>query len=912
MKNYKILLTITFFLIISALYAQKSNKVTQALFERIEEKGISNEYTVWIFFTDKGDNLTQKLVVANQTLSQRSLERRKKLLKNKPLVTFYDIPVLESYIEEISPFLLKLRHSSKWLNAVSAEVSGQQLNEIANLDFVKSIDIVRSRKYDKELANEAMSSGGNNTKNTTYNLNYGPSITQLEQINVPMIHDMGYSGDGIIICVLDAGFNNLEHQSFSSMNILDAYDFVNDDPNVDDEGDMGSGSHGTMTLSTIGGFYEGQLIGPAYGASYLLAKTENTDSETQVEEDNWVAGAQWAEALGAEITSTSLGYIYFDDGTGYDPSDMDGNTAVITIAADIMASLGVLVVNSAGNSGGGTTTIGAPADGNEVLAVGAVNSDGTRSSFSSVGPTADGRIKPEVMAMGSGVVVANTSGNTYTTASGTSFSCPLTAGAAALLWEMVPMASNMEIFEALKMSANNASNPNNYYGWGIIDIYAAYQYLALPQIESIPLSDTENLSGPYTVTAEVTSNYDLVAGSPKVYYRVDGGAWTNIVMSLSGVDIFTANIPGNGSSGNYDYYITAENDNALVSLPEDAPNTYFSFSVETDTEAPQIIHNIIAEYYQNLWGYAQVIAELKDNIGIDTSNSFVEWKINGNSQTNIYFTNTGENNYSASFPYANLSLGDLIEYRLIVRDSSSGQNTTTFPTSGFQGFNITDRISFEQNKFSHNWNFSGNEDWFVSSTESQDGSYGGQSGNIGDSQKSTISIDFSCDVAGTISFYKKVSSEPNYDYLKFYINGNLQDEWSGEDTWSEETYSASIGSYNLKWEYSKDVSVSNGSDAAWIDNITFPGNSSMAVTDIATNPIKIFPNPAQDIIYIDLQDAINLSLIEIFNQTGKIIKKVNSYQNRSAINLSNLANGIYICKIRTDKTVEFAKFIIAK
>ena len=476
MNSHKVFLISMLFLSVSLIYAQKSNKISNLLVDRLEVKGIQNDYTVWIFFTDKGDNLNQKLSQAEQTLNQKSLERRQKLLKSKPIVSIYDLPVMESYVEKVSPFLAKLRHKSKWLNAISAEVNGEQLKAIANFEFVKSIDIVRkSRKGSNSTI--TTSATKETTKNTNYTLNYGPSITQLEQINVPLVHDMGYSGAGVIICVLDAGFNNLEHEAFGSINIIGTYDFVNDDTNVDDEGDMGSGDHGTMTLSTIGGFYEGELIGPAYGATYLLAKTENTDSETQVEEDNWVAGAEWAEALGASITSTSLTYTDFDDGTGYDTTELDGNTAVITIAGDIMASLGVLVVNSAGNYGPGPTTIGAPADGNAVLAVGAVNSGGTITSFSSMGPTSDGRIKPEVMAMGSGVVVAETFGNFYGSVSGTSFSCPLTAGAAALLWEMLPSVSNMEIFEALKMSADNANTPNNQYGWGIIDVYAAYDYL---------------------------------------------------------------------------------------------------------------------------------------------------------------------------------------------------------------------------------------------------------------------------------------------------------------------------------------------------------------------------------------------------------------------------------------------------
>ncbi|MCF6365690.1 MAG: S8 family peptidase [Bacteroidales bacterium] len=473
----KIKLILIFFFIISFSFAQKQEKIANTLLKEIENKGTDKNFTVWIFFKDKGEITDKKLNSSKSLLSKHSLERRQKLLKSKPLVDFYDIPVEISYINSVKPYISKLRHQSKWLNAVSAEVNGIQLQNIASLNCVKSIDIVRKGKYNNNLIQGNEIKNETSYKSTAYNLNYGASLTQSEQINVPIIHDLGYSGNGIIICLLDAGFNNLEHQVFENINILDQWDFVNNDGNVDDESDMGSGSHGTMTLSTIGGFYEGQLIGTAYGASYLLAKTENTDSETQVEEDNWVAGVEWAEALGADITSTSLGYISFDDGSGYSAAELDGNTAIITIAGDIAAGKGVLVVNSAGNEGSGITTIIAPADGDSILTVGAVYSDGNRTYFSSVGPTGDGRIKPDVMAMGASVVVAETSGNGYTTSSGTSFSCPIVAGATALLREIFPFASNMEIIDALKKTANNTNSPNNEYGWGIIDLFAAYNYL---------------------------------------------------------------------------------------------------------------------------------------------------------------------------------------------------------------------------------------------------------------------------------------------------------------------------------------------------------------------------------------------------------------------------------------------------
>ncbi len=475
-----------FILIISTLTSTAQNSKFSNTLTKIVNSDKKETFTVWIFFTDKGNNLNAKLADAEKNLPQHAVNRRKKIMKKQSVATFYDIPISENYLTQILNHIDKLRQKSNWLNAISAEVTKNQLNELNRLAFVKKIDIVRTGKISEYNSEFDFSSACSNfifPKSVNYNLNYGSSLNQLEQINVPAAHNLGYNGDGIIICVMDAGFNNLEHQVFANMisenRILGTWDFVNNDTIVDDQSDMGTGDHGTETLSTIGGFYEGQLIGPAYGAKFILTKTENTDSETTVEEDNWVAAMEWAENnFGPDVTSTSLGYIDFDDGTGYDASELDGNTATITIGADIAASLGILVVNSAGNEGSGTTTIGAPADGDSVLAVGAVDALGYRASFSSVGPTGDGRIKPEVMAQGSNVTVAApTSVDGYKTASGTSFSCPITAGAAAVLMQMVPTADNMEIFKALKETASNHLNPNNEYGWGIINIIDAYKYL---------------------------------------------------------------------------------------------------------------------------------------------------------------------------------------------------------------------------------------------------------------------------------------------------------------------------------------------------------------------------------------------------------------------------------------------------
>jgi subtilisin family serine protease len=308
-------------------------------------------------------------------------------------------------------------------------------------------------------------------------LDYGDSLGQLQQIQVPALHAQGLDGSGVVVAVFDAGFDNLGHEAFATTQVLAWHDFVNGDDDVANGADHGEGSHGTNTLSVLGGYRPGQLVGPAYRASFLLAKTENTDSETPVEEDNWAAAAEWAEALGADVISTSLGYLGYDAPfTSLTWADMNGRTAISTLAAEKAAERGVVVVVSAGNEGydAGHNTLGAPADGLRVLTAGAVDATGVRTSFSSVGPTSDLRIKPDVAAQGSGVLAAGSYGPaSYVRVSGTSFSCPLTAGAVALLLQAHPGYTVDQVLSVMRSTASQAAQPDNLLGWGIVNAAAA-------------------------------------------------------------------------------------------------------------------------------------------------------------------------------------------------------------------------------------------------------------------------------------------------------------------------------------------------------------------------------------------------------------------------------------------------------
>ncbi len=470
---------------ITPVFAQSViEKFTPQFNEAFNQTNQNDEVLLWVFFTDKGNSLQKYFDNPQNIVSEKSLKRRSKVLNKENLVSEKDIPLNENYINTIEGLGFKVKHRSKWFNGVSGWASRSEIIELSHLSFVKQLDIVNRIRNNYSIEKNGSTSSSTTNQNILkpgeiHSLNYGQSYTQLNQIKVPQVHDMGYTGAGVTICMMDAGFDLLSHQVFDSLNIIAMWDFVNNDPNVQNGSDMGDGSHGTSTLSTIGGFRQGELIGPAYGADFILTKTENTDSETPIEEDNWIAALEWADSIGVDLTSTSLGYLDFDSPyQSYTWQNMDGNTARITIAADLAVGLGIVVVNSAGNNGSNSShnTLNAPADGDSVISVGAVNSSGTRSSFSSVGPTVDGRIKPDVMAMGSNVYVAsNFATNDYKFSSGTSFSCPLLAGACALLLQADPSLTPIELRNLLRSTSSRSNNPDNQYGWGIINLFDAVQ-----------------------------------------------------------------------------------------------------------------------------------------------------------------------------------------------------------------------------------------------------------------------------------------------------------------------------------------------------------------------------------------------------------------------------------------------------
>lgn len=420
---------------------------------------------VWIFFQAKDSPSAQR-----RTVSERALRRMR--LRGSGLNIREKVKkVQRQHVREIRGLVERVRHISDYFNAASAEVNRSNLMEIAELASVNSIEPVAVfRRSTSELPVDAYSGSHHGRKNST---SYGESLEQLDMVQATSLLEMGLNGSGqsaggdpVRICLLDSGFD-LNHEAFEHISVIAQRDFVQGDSVTSNQpGDHpDQDRHGTLVLGAVAGYREESLVGPAWGAEYILGKTEIVDQEIIIEEDNWIAGLEWADSAGADIVSSSLGYYNW-----YSNEDMDGETALTTRAADLAAAAGILVVNAVGNQGfEGDTSLIAPSDADSIIAVGSVSSTGDIAYNSSRGPSADGRIKPEVVAMGVNVfsVDPGTYGG-YARFSGTSLATPLVTGVCAQVLEANPYLSVMELRERILSTATRSASPDNSYGYGIV------------------------------------------------------------------------------------------------------------------------------------------------------------------------------------------------------------------------------------------------------------------------------------------------------------------------------------------------------------------------------------------------------------------------------------------------------------
>ncbi len=526
------ILLITFFVLLSSLSLSQSKYL--------------------IFFTDKGINKNDVLnkgsdvyLNALNDLNERSIERRKKTL-GENLITYEDVPLYEPYINTLKAAGIKIVHKLKWFNAVSAYLNESQLEMLARYEIIETIREVKKHKIEKIEISEAL----NKISSINEEISYGPSGTQLFISDIPQVHAKGIIGTGVIVGLLDAGFAWRTHEALQNAHVITEYDFVfKDSVTSDQPGDVpGQHSHGTSVFSIIGGYKDSMLIGAAFGASFILAKTEDIRSEKHVEEDNYAAALEWMENLGVDITSSSLGYSEFDPPEeSYTYQDMNGKTTIVTKAAELAFERGIVTITSVGNEGNKAWYyITAPADGFNTIGVGAVTANNNLASFSGRGPTSDGRIKPDVLAQGVNVLIATSSGkNSYNYGNGTSLSAPIVSGAAALLLSAYPHLNNSQVRHILLETSDNALTPDNDRGYGLVSAARAISY---PNLQ---------LDNNFIRLNKAFIRFGAVdQSSVKIHYSINNSSFDSYAMNFDGNYKYYFDLQSLKKSDDFRFYFT--------------------------------------------------------------------------------------------------------------------------------------------------------------------------------------------------------------------------------------------------------------------------------------------------------------------------------------------------------------------
>ncbi len=544
----------------------------------------------WVFFVDKGPLTPASGALAKHnplytqalaSIHPRALERRAKVRPPDALVDAADLPVYSAYVNAVAAIGGVLQQQVKWVNAATFLLTPDQVTSVNNLSFVQKVEpvaIVHRRQFEADAT--AAPPPIELSNGLPYN--YGPSQAQNQMINSPPLHSIGITGHGVLVGMLDTGFRWRLHESLQTRHVITEYDFIQHDTITANQSCTDApyrcdaptqDQHGTLTMSTLGGFKIGQLIGPAFDVDFILGKTEYVPVDDSIwEEDNWASGIEWMEGFGVDVVSSSLGYNTFFDSTSYTwaHGDFNGRTTTSAKAAVRAAELGVVVCDAMGNQGNGDGIVGTmltPADADSIISVGAVDFSGLLTGFSSTGPTNDARIKPDIVAPGSGVYCA-LAGGTYWYVSGTSLATPLTGGAAALVLSARPELTPIQVRDALRNTAartdtvNHPVVPNNFTGWGLVDAFDAALSFG-PIFSNLPEVDVVDSMS--IVKTKVVSKFGIVPSTVTLHYAFPPDTtYSSITMGLDSMMFFptsgryAATIPSHLLGSTVNFYIDAK------------------------------------------------------------------------------------------------------------------------------------------------------------------------------------------------------------------------------------------------------------------------------------------------------------------------------------------------------------------
>jgi serine protease AprX len=594
---------------------------------RLKAEGRS---VLWVHFTDKAipdaGSFAAALRSIDDRMDPRARARRARETGGRFVPDYYDLPVARDYVDAVAATGAEVRHVSRWLNAMTVVANEGQARKIAALPFVRRVTPARASRRVQEVSAapgtlEAPSEQGflRDTGPRPGDLLagtvaeqftslpkpcascYGGSFTALNGINVQAAHDSGWSGASVIVAMFDTGYDKA-HPAVQLLQKIAERDFIfHDGETANQVGDADAQwEHGTGTWSVLGGYAANNLIGPAYNARFVLAKTEDTRSETPIEEDNWVSAAEWADSIGVDVVSSSLAYLDFD-GTAndYTYTDLDGYTTVVALGAIMAARRGIVICNAMGNEGGGVGSLWSPADADSIVSVGAVSDQNFIAPFSGRGPTADGRMKPEVVAQGINVQWAVAGATTYALASGTSLSTPLVGGATALVREAHPEWTVAQVRNALMQTADKAATPDNDFGHGRVNVVKAiYGSSYGPPVAPKPFNLLVPINNGSVVKAPFTFRWNRTVDPQggALTYRVDLRVVSPqpcCIFSTTTTDSLLVYNGYLGPSRTYEWTVTAIDPQSHERLSKDA----FRFTTTTTTDvaytpppsAPQVL-----------------------------------------------------------------------------------------------------------------------------------------------------------------------------------------------------------------------------------------------------------------------------------------------------------------------------------